>query len=393
MKRVLGLDLGTNSIGWALVEHDFENKHGQIVAAGARVIPMEQGVLDKFGSGQTISQTAERTGYRGVRRLYQRDNLRRDRLHRVLNVLGFLPEHYREKIDFDKHLGQFKEEVKFNYKPSDNGKHEFLFMDSFKEMVEDFNAKGINNNVPYDWTIYYLRDKALTKKIGKQELAWVLLNFNQKRGYYQLRGEEEAEDDNKSFEVLKVDRVVDSGEKLKNKGDILYNIYFENGWLYQKPTTKPEKWLGKTKEFIVTTKTLKDGSIKRTYKAVDSEKDWIAIKKKTEEEILQSGQTVGSYIYNNLLSKPSQKIRGKLIKTIERKFYKNELNQILETQIQFHPELQDDSFYQKCINELYPKNEAHRKSLQGKGFKHFFVEDIIFYQRPLKSKKSSIGTC
>ena len=26
MKKVLGLDIGTNSIGWALVEQDFENK-------------------------------------------------------------------------------------------------------------------------------------------------------------------------------------------------------------------------------------------------------------------------------------------------------------------------------------------------------------------------------
>ena len=26
MKKILGLDLGTNSIGWALIEQDFENK-------------------------------------------------------------------------------------------------------------------------------------------------------------------------------------------------------------------------------------------------------------------------------------------------------------------------------------------------------------------------------
>jgi CRISPR-associated endonuclease Csn1 len=32
--------------------------------------------------------------------------------------------------------------------------------------------------------------KALTQKIEKEELAWILLNFNQKRGYYQLREEE-----------------------------------------------------------------------------------------------------------------------------------------------------------------------------------------------------------
>ncbi len=31
VKRILGLDLGTNSVGWALIEYDFENKHGKKV--------------------------------------------------------------------------------------------------------------------------------------------------------------------------------------------------------------------------------------------------------------------------------------------------------------------------------------------------------------------------
>ena len=137
-KLVLGLDLGTNSIGWALVKHSFDKKEGKILGLNSRIIPMSQDILDAFGEGQTRSQTAERTGYRGVRRLYQRDNLRRERLHRVLNILGFLPKHYADNIDFDKQLGQFKKEVKLNYKETDDGKHEFLFMDSFLEMLQEF---------------------------------------------------------------------------------------------------------------------------------------------------------------------------------------------------------------------------------------------------------------
>lgn len=38
MKRILGLDLGTNSIGWALVEQDFENKKGRDMANGKQSI-------------------------------------------------------------------------------------------------------------------------------------------------------------------------------------------------------------------------------------------------------------------------------------------------------------------------------------------------------------------
>ena len=64
MKKILGLDLGTNSIGWALIEQDFNKKEGKILGLGSRIIPMTKDVLDKFGSGISISQTAERTHYR-----------------------------------------------------------------------------------------------------------------------------------------------------------------------------------------------------------------------------------------------------------------------------------------------------------------------------------------
>ena len=69
MKKILGLDLGTNSIGWALITQDFDKKEGEINGLGSRIIPMSQDVLGKFDAGQTHSQTAERTGYRGVRRV------------------------------------------------------------------------------------------------------------------------------------------------------------------------------------------------------------------------------------------------------------------------------------------------------------------------------------
>src|SRR5690554_6700203 len=110
-KRILGLDLGTNSIGWALVEHDFENKEGKILGMGSRIIPMTQDIKDEFGKGDSISQTAERTSFRSIRRLRERHLLRRERLHRVLNVLEFLPGHYASQIDFSKRLGKINPET------------------------------------------------------------------------------------------------------------------------------------------------------------------------------------------------------------------------------------------------------------------------------------------
>ena len=103
MKNILGLDLGTNSIGWALVDKD-ANK---ILGMGSRIIPMSQDILGNFAKGNSVSQTAERTRFRGIRRLRERHLLRRERLHRVLHILGFLPEHYENQIDFKKYLGTF----------------------------------------------------------------------------------------------------------------------------------------------------------------------------------------------------------------------------------------------------------------------------------------------
>ncbi len=403
MKRILGLDLGTNSIGWALTQQDFVKKEGKIDGIGSRIIPMSQDILGKFDSGISISQTAERTGYRSVRRLTQRHLLRRERLHRVLNILGYLPKHYANSIDFEKNYGQFKKntEVKLNYFRNDKGNHEFIFKDTFNEMLEDFKKKGQDTKIPYDWTLYYLRKKALSEKISKEELSWIILNFNQKRGYYQLRGEE-TEDNTKKEEFYTLKVIDVKATEDKNIKGTWYNVILENTWIYRRQSKEPlNNWIGKYKEFIITTqiekdgtlKLDKDGAVKRSFRAVDSEKDWIAIKKKTEQDINESKKTVGQYIYETLLENPKQKIRGKLIKTIERKFYKDEFRAIIKEQIKYHKELQDKKTYDICINELYPRNEAHQNNIKEKDFEYLFLDDIIFYQRPLKSKKSTISNC
>ncbi|MCF0197290.1 MAG: type II CRISPR RNA-guided endonuclease Cas9, partial [Bacteroidaceae bacterium] len=101
----------------------------------------------------------------------------------------------------------------------------------------------------------------------------------------------------------------------------------------------------------------------------------------------------GTYIFKALLADPTQKIKGKLVRTVERKYYKEELRQIIRSQIKFHPELNDATLYEQCITALYPSNHSYRNSIKAKGFEYLIVDDIIFYQRPLKSKKSLIDNC
>lgn len=413
MSKILGLDLGTNSIGWAVVNAENTKRENEteylkpvgIEMAGSRIIPMDASILGNFDAGNSVSQTADRTGFRGTRRLRERYLLRRCRLNRVLDIMGFLPVHYSTELD---RYGKFKSkniEPKLAWKPAKDSKYEFIFMDSFNEMLEDFRQYQPEllkdgKKIPLDWTLYYLRKKALTRQISNEELAWILLNFNQKRGYYQLRGEEEEENSKQLVEYysLNVVKVEDSGDK---KGDdIWYNVYLENGWIYRRSSKYPLDWAGKKKDFIVTTtldddgnpKLDKDGNVKRSFRA-PKEDDWTLQKKKTENDIEKSGHFVGEYIYNALLTNPTQKINGKLVRTIERKYYKQELKQILDKQIELNETLQDSELLAKCIENLYPNNESHRNLFYGKDFSHLFINDIIFYQRPLKSKKSLISNC
>jgi len=168
-------------------------------------------------------------------------------------------------------------------------------------------------------------------------------------------------------------------------------VILDNGWVYRRSSKIPLfNWKNKIKEFIVTTdlsdygtvKTDKERNEKRSFRA-PSEDDWTLLKKKTESDIDKSQKSVGCYIYDTLLQNPTQKINGKLVRTIERKYYKQELRSILDKQKEFHIKLQNPELYNACLEELYKNNESHRKSIASKDFTHLLLNDIIFYQRPL----------
>ena len=419
MKKILGLDLGTNSIGWAIVNADEETRENGtkylkptgISAAGSRIIPMSQDILGDFDRGNSISQTAERTRLRMMRRLRERNLLRRERLLRTLKMMGFLPEHFAKKVN---QYGKFIDdsEPKLAWKKNEDGSSEFLFQDSFKEMLADFAMNqpqlvSDDKKVPYDWTIYFLRKKALTERVTKEELAWILLQFNQKRGYYQLRGEEEEEKENESIEIISATILsVEKKEKDKKYEKYWYEMNLDNGMTYRASFYNDvSNWQGSTRDFVLKTTILKDGKTKNelsflpTTDEIDrmdaqrKAKMYAKIKLRTEKDIENSNTTVGCFIYDKLLQKPDQKIIGKLVRTVERKFYKDELIQILNTQQEFIPELKDSKLYKRCIEELYASNEAHRNNIAKPDFVNLFVNDILFYQRPLKSKKSLIDNC
>lgn len=355
-KQILGLDIGTNSIGWAVVrgQGDDAQPLQEIVAAGSRVISVDGGALDKFERGASSkSKAAERTAFRQVRRMIERSHLRRQRLLRVLQVMDYLPPHYARCLD---RYGKFlpHTEPKIAWSETADGHYEFLFRDAFDEMMAAFRQRNPEwvargGKVPYDWTLYYLRTKALSQPVDPYELAWILLSFNQKRGYRPARGEQQEADSKKleEYKSLKVLSVEDTGE---------------------------------------------DGRVKRTYRSPKAD-DWTLLKKKTEAQIAQAHQTVGAYIFEALLRNPSQKIRGKLVHTIDRKLYYDELKAILQAQQPYHVALTDPAVLERCVRTLYQKNEVHARQALCHDLTAFLLDDVLFYQRPLKSQKALIANC
>ncbi len=376
MKKILGLDLGTNSIGWALIENDFANKEGRIINMGSRIIPMGQDKINDFNKGTSISNTAERTQKRGARRLRERQLQRRSRLVRVLKSLKWISDSYNpetDKIAYDS-------ENNFKFQ----GRYESM-RKIFEEHYPDLKA------IPKDWTIYYLRKLALTEKIDSEELAWVIMQFNTKRGYYELRSDEEEKEKpkNKTEEYVS-ERVIEVRES-DTKG--IYEVKLENGITALTSKQKEEPaWLDQKIDFILTTTVLKDGSERKVLRAPD-ENDWTLKKKSTEDLLSKNNPNVGAFIFDLLLSDPTVKIRGKAVQTIERKFYKDELIKILKVQESFHSELQDKDLYHNIISDLYKSNQPHKNKLSNQNLSKLIINDIIFYQRPLKSKKHLIDGC
>ena len=81
----LGLDLGPNSIGWALIDEDNE----EIVDLGVRVFP--EGV-DNFDTSKEVSRSEGRRNARGMRRGTKRRQRRRCRLRAGLAEAGLFPK-------------------------------------------------------------------------------------------------------------------------------------------------------------------------------------------------------------------------------------------------------------------------------------------------------------
>ena len=86
-QRILGLDTGTNSLGWAIVDR-YDDNHYELVKKG--VLIFQEGV--KVEKGIESSKAAERTSHRALRRQYFRRRLRKIDVLKVLVKHNLCPD-------------------------------------------------------------------------------------------------------------------------------------------------------------------------------------------------------------------------------------------------------------------------------------------------------------
>ena len=144
MTKILGLDLGTNSIGWALID-DVQNK---IEGIGTRIFPMGVENLGE-GEGREMSKNAGRTGARGVRRQFFRRRLRKKILLKALSENKMCPMEANDFVDWKK----------------------------TKEFPSDKLANWFALN-PYE-----LRQRALNEKLTLEEIGRIFYHLIQRRGF------------------------------------------------------------------------------------------------------------------------------------------------------------------------------------------------------------------
>ncbi len=189
MAKILGLDLGTNSIGWALID-DVQNR---ILGVGSRIFPMG---VENLGDGDNeMSKNASRTGARGVRRQFFRRRLRKKILLKALSENKMCPLVSSDFEDW-KNTKQF---------PS--------------EKLSKWFALN-----PYE-----LRQKALIEKLSLEEVGRIFYHLIQRRGFLS-NSRKGGSDDGAIFKGNVKDGkigITETQEKIENKtlGSYLYEIY------------------------------------------------------------------------------------------------------------------------------------------------------------------------
>ena len=205
MKRILGIDTGTNSLGWAVVD---KNETGEYSLVRKGSLIFQEGV--KIEKGIESSKASERTGHKSSRKHYFRRRLRKIEVLKVLVKYGWCPPLSAEAL----HQWHVKKQY-----PLDDA---FL---SWQRTDEKFGRNP-----------YYFRHVCLHEKLDFDEesdryvLGRAMYHLAQRRGF--LSNRLDQSDDKESGKVK--ESISELSDEMKKAGceflgDYFYKLYSERG--------------------------------------------------------------------------------------------------------------------------------------------------------------------
>ncbi len=353
MAKILGLDLGTNSIGWAIVEK--ENDEFSLVDKGVRIF--SEGV--KSEKGIESSRAAERTGYRSARRLKYRRKLRKYETLKVLSLNNMCPLSLKDVEEWKK--SGFK---KYPLNP------EFL--------------KWLRTNDDENINPYAFRDSASKEKVKLYDFGRALYHIAQRRGFLSNRLDQSADGilEEHCPKIQSLIEDLDTTEELLTE---IKEYFIEIGIIDENIKGGYAKDLDEGDKKLVSLYKALFAIIKKNENNFEKTKEGVVERLNRKEDLgaVKSGigeisyemkvgnfTTLGQYFFS-LYSK--DKIRNKY--TAREEHYLKEFEILCKTQeIQgiYEKEQLPEKRYFSLVKELYR---------------------AIFFQRPLKSQKGLIGKC
>lgn len=391
MKKILGLDLGTNSIGWAVVSVDENGNPQNIEGMGSRIIPMGSDKID-YEKGATITKNADRRAKRSARRMGKRYKMRRNKLLFILDKLSMLPEQFQFKNDF----------------PEANKLQDLELLPIRKKTLQLDSLQH-----------YELRKKALSQKIELKEFGSILYQYNRLRGYSgggdddidtnkKKNQSEDDQEENKKYETriqkftIKSVKQSDTTFKVKagkNKGNVLpmFDVVVLDDDKEICGTTQLQNLDEKVNSEIEL-----EIRIKRTKKgenitfALPQKTNWRKQMEETEMILKEKNIFPCQLFADDLRRDKWTKIRNRVIL---RQQYTKEFDAVWKEQAKHYPFLNNcpKETLLEIVNYIFPGQSDSQKQLREDGLKYdlkyIVKEQVIYYQRPLKPQTELIGKC
>lgn len=347
MAKILGLDLGTNSIGWALVD----DENNKILGMGSRVFP--EGVkADTIGKGdKEESKNAARRNSRQQRRQLYRKRLRKIKLLRTLIDLEMCPLTHSELdiwAKWDKKKGKAGRKA-----PS-------------SKQYEEWHRQNP----------YYLRNKALHEDLTLMEMGRVLYHLIQRRGFLSNR---KGKDDGKIYKGKEGMVGIDETQKQiseKTLGSFLNSIYPVEGEPFKLITDENGNELRVRARY-----TLRDMYVE------EFEQIW-----NRQAKVLGLDDKVAAKTKTQFLKGTLKNNRNKKkIETLKNKYG------VENVKIE---QLKDETINKVLYKITTTTNVPLKIFLGGEisyneegNIKHKSQDSVLFWQRPLRSQKGLLAKC